>query len=124
MASRRYIPELIYSVAFSSLAVHLLFQRRTAEMQQRQVGAQISILEGLKARFLAGERIPDAQVARLKKLGREGESCREDEDDIGWKEVLFGRQETEMEREGTEKWDRRDLERVQQEIQEHSNAPS
>ncbi|KAA1470445.1 hypothetical protein DENSPDRAFT_879715 [Dentipellis sp. KUC8613] len=122
MASR-YASELIYSLAFSSLAVHLLWQRRAADTERRRLGTQISILEEISTRLRAGERIPDAEYTRLRRLGHEGEVLekdRKEEEDIGWRDMLFGRTETAQEKQGAEEWDRRDLENVQREL--HGSA--
>ncbi|TFY72283.1 hypothetical protein EVG20_g716 [Dentipellis fragilis] len=88
MASR-YASELIYSLAFSSLAVHLLWQRRAADTERRRLGTQISILEEISTRLRVGERIPDAEYTRLRRLGHEGELLDKDgkeAEDIGWRD--------------------------------------
>ncbi|KAI0314634.1 hypothetical protein OF83DRAFT_1017631, partial [Amylostereum chailletii] len=94
MASR-YLPELVYSVALSSLSVHLLWARRAAASDKQILSARISILEDLTTRLRAGEVVSDAEVARLRKLAREGagnpDNIGEEDKAIGWKEVLFGR---------------------------------
>lgn len=119
MASRtRYIPELIYALAFSSISVNLLWQRRAAETDRRHYSARLSILGELAGRLRADGEVTDAEVARLRRLAEtvgEGEDAHAGES-IGWREVIFGRKESGLEREGKEELERRELERVQREL--------
>jgi hypothetical protein len=112
MAPRsRYIPELIYALAFSSISVHLLWQRRAAETDRRHYTARLSILGELAARLRAGETVPDVEVARLRRLAETiGEDAHSGEN-IGWRDVVFGRKESSIEREGKERLEHRELER-------------
>ena len=112
MASRaRYIPELIYALAFSSISVHLLWQRRTAETERRHYSARVSILGELAARLRAGEAVPDVEISRLRRLAETaGTAEAHPGENIGWREVVFGRKESGMEREGKEELERRELE--------------
>ena len=117
MASRtRYIPELVYALAFSSISVNLLWQRRAAETDRRHYSARLSILGELAGRLSAragagaGE-VTDAEVARLRRLAETvGEDTHAGES-IGWRDVIFGRKESGLEREGKEELERRELER-------------
>ena len=108
----RYIPELVYALAFSSISVHLLWQRRAAETDRRHYSARLSILGELAGRLRAGEgEVSDAEVARLRRLA---ETVGEDTsagDSVGWRDVIFGRKESGLEREGKEELERRELER-------------
>jgi hypothetical protein len=64
----------------------------------------------LAGRLRAGE-VTDAEVARL---GRLAETVGEDShagESIGWRQVIFGRKESGLEREGREELERRELER-------------
>jgi hypothetical protein len=107
----RYIPELIYALAFSSISVHLLWQRRAAEADRRHYTARLSILDDLAARLRAGQVVSDVEVARLRRLAETiGEDTHSGES-IGWREVVFGRKETSIEREGKEQLEHRELER-------------
>lgn len=106
----RYVAELVYALAFSSISVHLLWQRRTAETDRRHLSARLSILGDLAGRLRAGE-VTDAEVARLRRLA---ETVGEDShagDSIGWRQVIFGRKESGLEREGREELERREIER-------------
>ncbi|KAI0043752.1 hypothetical protein FA95DRAFT_1574889 [Auriscalpium vulgare] len=118
MASR-YIPELIYSLAFSSLSVHLLLARRDAATSRRQLSARISLLDELATRLRAGEDMSRAEVARMRRLAWEGEaesSIGGEGEEIGWREVVFGRRERAGEKEGKDEWERKDLERARREF--------
>jgi hypothetical protein len=120
MASRsRYIPELVYALAFSSISVNLLWQRRAAETDRRHYSARLSILGELAGRLRAdgggggggGGEVTDAEVARLRRLAETvGEDTHAGES-IGWRDVIFGRKESGLEREGKEELERSDLER-------------
>ncbi|KAI0067631.1 hypothetical protein BV25DRAFT_1911526 [Artomyces pyxidatus] len=115
----RYIPELIYSLALSSLSVHLLFQRRESTTVRRQLSARVSLLEELVRRLRAGEDVSPAEIARMRKLGREGPEkvdVQGDGDAVGWREVIFGRAERPGEQAGKDEWERKDLERAHREI--------
>jgi hypothetical protein len=108
---RRYVPELAYALAFSSISVHLLWQRRAAETDRRHYSARLSILGELAGRLRAGEEVSDAEVARLWRLAETvGEDAHAGES-IGWRDVIFGRKESGLEREGKEELERRELER-------------
>ncbi|EIM80555.1 uncharacterized protein STEHIDRAFT_125614, partial [Stereum hirsutum FP-91666 SS1] len=98
----RHLPELIYSVIFSSLSVHLLYQRREATTERHHLNARISILEDLTKRLKTGENVDDTEIERLRRLGREGQKGVDangvvivGDEDIGWKEVFLGRKTAE-----------------------------
>jgi len=117
MTSRtRYIPELVYALAFSSISVHLLWQRRTAETDRRHHSARLSILGELAARLRAGESVSDTEVARLRRLAKTVGEASHPGETVGWREVIFGRRESGEERDGKEELERRELERVQSEL--------
>jgi|SRR5712675_1938515 len=107
----RYIPELVYALAFSSISVHLLWQRRAAETDRRHFSARLSILGDVAARLRAGEGVSDAEVARLRRLAETVGEATHPGENIGWREVIFGRKETGMEREVKEELERRELDR-------------
>ncbi|KAI0629680.1 hypothetical protein C8Q77DRAFT_301182 [Trametes polyzona] len=125
MAVLAYVPHVLYSTALTSLAMHHLYQRKTLEADRAHVAAQLSILADLRARLAAGERVPERELDRLWRLARShdvwraraeaGERERREEEErgaggeeIGWKEVLFGKR---FESARTAELDRRDLER-------------
>jgi hypothetical protein len=108
----RYIPELVYALAFSSISVHLFWQRRAAETDRRHLTARLSILGELAARLHADEPVSDAEVFRLRRLAETvGEAATHPGESVGWREVIFGRKESGEERAGKEELERRELER-------------
>ncbi|KAH9843715.1 uncharacterized protein C8Q71DRAFT_729761 [Rhodofomes roseus] len=122
-----YVPHVIYSLAITSLGMHLLSQRKTAEAERFQLAAQLSLLEPTAARLRSGERIPSQELDRITKLVRShraGTSEREEGsgEEISWREVMLGRKKDareaveEARRKRAEEWDRRDLEAVQKEV--------
>ncbi|KAI0300455.1 hypothetical protein B0F90DRAFT_412508 [Multifurca ochricompacta] len=95
MTSRtRYIPELVYALAFSSISVHLLWQRRAAETDRRHYMARLSILGELATRLRTAEAVSDGEVARLRRLGETVGKDAHPGENIGWREVVFGRKES------------------------------
>ncbi|EJF57164.1 hypothetical protein BD309DRAFT_857595 [Dichomitus squalens] len=119
-----YLPHLLYSTALTSISMHHLSQRKAAEDDRAHVAAQISILEDLLAR----PSLPDPEFQRLWRLARshdvwEARKHVGDEaagnvksvhvrarpaEDIGWREVMFGRR---FDTSRTEELDRQDLAR-------------
>ena len=92
-----YLPHVVYATALTSIAVHLLSQRRGAEERRFQLEARIGILESIRNRLKAGEDVSDEEIARLRRMATEGttsvsggpsKAVRKRE--IGWKEVMFG----------------------------------
>ncbi|KAH9965390.1 hypothetical protein BC827DRAFT_1153679 [Russula dissimulans] len=112
----RYIPELVYALAFSSISVHLLWQRRAAETDRRHFSARLSILGDVADRLRAGEGVSDAEVARLRRLAETVGEVTHPGENIGWYQVIFGRKESGVERERKEELERRELDRVQSEL--------
>ncbi|KAI0827742.1 hypothetical protein BC628DRAFT_1338266 [Trametes gibbosa] len=126
MAVLPYLPHLFYSTALTSLAMHHLFQRKAFEAERAHVAAQLSILDDLRVRLGAGERIPEREFDRLCRLAqshdvwRAREACamgagQDEESEIGWKEVLFGKR---FDSAKSDEWDKKDLERVRKEVEE------
>ncbi|KAI0352021.1 hypothetical protein OH77DRAFT_1498239 [Trametes cingulata] len=132
----QYLPHLLYSTALTSLATHHLVQRKALEEDRAHVAAQLSILADLRARLLAGERVPEREAERLWRLARshdvwraragegrgqgQGQGGREEaKEEIGWREVLFGKR---FDTGRSEEYDRRDLERVRKEVEEASSS--
>jgi hypothetical protein len=118
--SLRYAQHIIYSLAITSISIHLLNTRKSTEATHSQLQAQISVLESITQRLRAGEDVSDAEVDRLKRLVRanertalEGSTNADDlkREAIGWREVLLGRKRGDAERLKTEELDRRDIER-------------
>jgi len=115
--SLRYAPHIVYSLALTSVSMHLLYQRREAEEDRSRLSARISILESLVDRLNRGERINQGEVDRLRKLGGlldTPESIFMDtHSKIRWRDVLLGRKEHHV---ASSDWDQKDLEKVEQDI--------
>ena len=116
-----YLPHVLYSLAITSLGMHLLSQRKEAETERLQVTAQLSLLEPTAARLRAGERIPPPELDRILKLARSHRSTAPEEEakigeEISWREVMLGRKKDaraeveEERRKRAEEWDRKDME--------------
>ena len=124
--SSPHLPPLLYTLALSSLSVHLLYQRRAATTSRNQLSARISVLDDLAARLRAGEPVRAEEAARLRRLATAAERGAQadgaPEREVGWMEVILGRDEAKQEagetgdrggrgaRVSAEEWDRRDLE--------------
>ena len=116
-----YLPHVLYSLAITSLGMHLLSQRKAAEAERMQFSAQLSLLEPTAARLRAGERIPPQELDRIMKLARSHRTAAPEEEgkvgeEISWREVMLGRKKDaraeveEERRKRAEEWDRKDLE--------------
>ncbi|KAH9918138.1 uncharacterized protein B0H18DRAFT_1032188 [Fomitopsis serialis] len=100
-----YVPHLLYSLAITSLGMHILSQRKSAEAERLQLTAQLIM------KLVRSHRTPvsEQEVAS-------GE-------EISWREVMLGRKKDvreeveEARRKRAEEWDRRDMETVQKEVQ-------
>lgn len=117
MSFTQYLPHLVYSTALTSLGMHSLFQRKSAESERSHVAAQLSILDSMVQRLQAGEDISDKEFSRLWKLAKSHEDGVESEgkdagtkEVIGWREVFLGRKDL-GDKETSEKWDRKDLDK-------------
>ncbi|CCM02987.1 uncharacterized protein FIBRA_05102 [Fibroporia radiculosa] len=123
--SLQYLPHVLYSLALTSISMHLLRQRKDAEAERAQLAAQISILDSTAHKMRAGEIIPERELNRLLKLAQSQRQLVEEAepvqtDPIGWREVLLGRKASEVESAKAAEWDRRELESVQKEVQASS----
>ena len=116
-----YLPHVLYSLAITSLGMHLLSQRKAAEAERMQFSAQLSLLEPTAARLRSGERIPPQELDRIMKLARSHRTAAPEEEgkvgeEISWREVMLGRKKDaraeveEERRKRAEEWDRKDLE--------------
>jgi hypothetical protein len=117
MVNPAYLPHVLYSLAVTSLATHLLWRRTASEEQRRRVGAEIGMLESLTHRLRTGERIADDELERLRNLVRNpvevGSRQKEgsaSSDEISWKEVMLGRAKTASSQAQTDEYERREWE--------------
>lgn len=107
-----YVPHIVYSLALTSISMHLLYQRRAAQEDRSRLSAKISILESLLQRLDEGERISPGELERQQKLAglldSHSSESRDTDTKIGWKDVLLGRKEQHARRGG---WDQKDWEK-------------
>lgn len=95
-----YLPHAIYSLAITSVSIHLVSQRKDIDAERGHLTARISILQSIVDQ-LRSERnaVSDEELARLKRLAglhKANLPAEEDEkDDVSWKSVFFGRKSTE-----------------------------
>lgn len=102
-----YLPHLIYATAVTSLSLHLLMQKKGSAERIRQAEARISILQNLAFRLRSGENVTEDEIARSRRMVREGgndvfeEANRAGgmvkETDVDWKTVMLGRSVKEKE---------------------------
>lgn len=109
--SLRYAPHIVYSLALTSISMHMLFQRRIAQEDRSQISAKISILESLVDRFGQGEQIDRKELLRLRKLAgvldpQTSENTYGDSK-TEWKDVVLGRKEQVV----VSGWDQKDWEK-------------
>lgn len=111
MLASSYLPHALYSVAITSISIHLVSQRRTSSDERARVNAQISILESISQRLQSDQPFSNDELERMKRLARPPEktpSELETKEAIGWKEVILGRKKAGDE---MSEWDKRDMEK-------------
>ncbi|VDC02866.1 unnamed protein product [Peniophora sp. CBMAI 1063] len=111
---RRYAPELVASLALSSLSVHLHNARTAAADDIARLGARTSILDSLATRLRAGERVPEQEITQLRRLALEAEQkhergAYEAGSTVNWWEAIFGRKVTKEERAARDAHEERDF---------------
>jgi len=119
----RYLPHVLYSLAITSLSVHLLVHRNAAAAQRAHLAAQISILQSLAQRLKAADTpLPDGELEMLGRLVRAHDDKAPSAQrvlggGVGWKDVFFGAKRAEGEGEMS-KWDTMDFEKARRELVE------
>ncbi|KAF8627767.1 hypothetical protein AX17_006132 [Amanita inopinata Kibby_2008] len=121
-----YIPHALYATAITSLSIHLVHHRKSADDEKTSVKTRISILESIAEQLRTDKSVSREALDRMKRLARAplvkaeewkseggGEGGGEGER-ISWKEVVFGRRR-ETDGEELSHWEKKDLEKVQQE---------
>ncbi|KAG2065248.1 hypothetical protein BDR04DRAFT_1108789 [Suillus decipiens] len=120
MSGTQYIPHIIYSTALTSISMHLLWQRKTADEDRARFKAQTSILQGLIEQLRSGKSISDEEITKSRNLARilgEGkQSLDKEKTNVGWTDVLWGRK-TPADRGVSDEWERKDLEQIRKEIE-------
>ncbi|KAH8103512.1 hypothetical protein BXZ70DRAFT_735097 [Cristinia sonorae] len=140
----RYIPHILYTVAITSIATHLLYHRKESEDQRLHISAHISLLESTLARLQSSSssrtsasehgkerfELSEEEWERMKRFGRTQEELERDRAaargwvvggmrSVGWREALLGGRREEKVRED---YERRDLERVRKEIEDSAGS--
>lgn len=106
-----YLPHALYSVAITSISIHLVSQKRTFSDERARVKAQISILESMSEHLQSDKPFSTEEFERMQRLARPQEQHVaevQDKDAIGWKEVFLGRKKTGDE---MSEWDKKDMEK-------------
>ncbi|KAG0708634.1 hypothetical protein DFH29DRAFT_426187 [Suillus ampliporus] len=120
MSGTQYIPHVLYSTALTSISIHLLWQRKTAEEDRARFKAQTTILQGLVEQLRSGKSISDEEITKSRNLARihgEGKQSPDMErTNIGWMDVVWGRR-TPADLGVSDEWERRDLEQIRKEIE-------
>ena len=111
-----YFPHAIYAIALTTISINLKGQRSTAEDEKARIGAQISILEGIKQQLQSNQPLSTDELERLKKLARptmvattegvKGSGEEKKEHEVAWGSVFSGKKPVEVE---LSKWDRQEL---------------
>jgi hypothetical protein len=112
---RRYLPHLIYSVALTTVSLHLLSQRKASETQKARLTAQISILESIVHQLRSNNPLSNDELQRLRNLTRAnseetllGNAAYEDK--VSWRDVILGRRWLASAQEEESKWHKKDIE--------------
>lgn len=113
MLTTTYLPHAIYSLAITSISIHLVSHKHAANEDRARATARLSILESIAKQLREDKDISLDELDRLHRLARPPVPSEDDlvktKEEIGWKEVIFGRKgksEPEM-----SEYDRRDLEK-------------
>lgn len=109
-----YLPHALYSVAITSISIHLVNQRRISSDERARTEAQITILQSISQQLQSDKPLSNAGLQRLRRLARppkDGEDSPESDlkDAISWKEVVLGRKRSENAE--VSEWDKRDMEK-------------
>ncbi|KAG1782006.1 hypothetical protein EV702DRAFT_501209 [Suillus placidus] len=120
MSGTQYIPHVLYSTALTSISMHLLWQRKTADEDRARFKAQTSILQDLIEQLRSGKSISNEEITKSRSLARmhgEGkQSLDKERTSIRWMDVLWGRK-TPADLSVSDEWERKDLEQIRKEIE-------
>ena len=89
-----HLPHIIYATALVSLTLHLHAKKKDVADKRLLANARIGVLEGLVSRLQSGEDVCDEEISRLKRLAAERKEeipKPVGENEIGWREVIFGK---------------------------------
>jgi len=88
----RYFPHAIYSLAITSISVHLVSQKRKIAEDRARIAARISILESVIEQLRENKDVPLDELDRLHRLAQPsvmGENAGESKG-IRWRDVFLG----------------------------------
>ena len=110
-----FLPHLIYSVAITSVSIHLVYQRKISNDERAQINAQISILESISQQLQSNKPLSDNELERLKRLAypvkdREYSVAGILKEEIRWKDVILGRKRSDGVADSTD-WDKKDIQK-------------
>lgn len=106
----KFLPEIIYSLALTSLSTHMLWLRKDSEEQRAHYTARINLLEQTIRHVRAGEPVPQHDYDTLRRLANETGAERaaargvETTEEITWREVLLGRKGEQSEKYEARDW--------------------
>lgn len=88
-----YLPHVLYSMALSSLSIHLMFQREMEDEQRARLTAQTTILSSIvdQLRAPSDKPMPKAELDRLYRLYKVQATENKEEEVMTWRQVFFGR---------------------------------
>ncbi|KAF9268512.1 hypothetical protein L218DRAFT_513838 [Marasmius fiardii PR-910] len=89
-----YLPHLLYSVAITSISLHLVYRRRFFSEQKARIDARESVLQSIVDELRTEKPLAPEELQRLRRLARTSEGVTYNER-FSWKEVLLGRIGTE-----------------------------
>jgi len=89
----KYFPHAIYSLAITSISVHLISQKRRIAEDRARIAARISILESVLEQLQENKDVPLDELDRLHRLARPSvieENASGERKGIRWREVFLG----------------------------------
>ena len=119
-----FLPHVVYSVAITSVSIHLVYQRKISNDERAQINAQISILESISQQLQSNKSLSDNELERLKRLAypvkdREYSVAGILKEEIRWKDVILGRKRSDGVADSTD-WDKKDIQKGSSTLPPHS----
>ncbi|TRM69003.1 hypothetical protein BD626DRAFT_543903 [Schizophyllum amplum] len=92
MSFSRYFVELVSATAIVSLSIHRIRLKKQWEEEELSLDARTSVLQDILQRLRSGDRIPDDEMTRLRRLARPAHAQEHISGaDITVKEMFVGR---------------------------------
>ena len=107
-----YLPHVLYSLAATTISIHLVGTRAVCGEERARINAQISVLETIAQRLRSNESILDDELERLKTLARPAEKAAPEagsQEAIRWGDILWSQKRAGGQSEMS-KWDTKDVE--------------